>query len=83
MDLATTANVVTVLVGVVTLGGVLYEVFRTKVNRFVRHQFVRRQWNKRAKKCPRCGALHSHGVAWCGRCNFQFAQPKKQRGRRG
>lgn len=83
MDLATIANVVIVLVGVVTLGGVLYGVFRIRVNRFVRRQFVRRQWNKRAKKCPRCGALHSRGAAWCGKCNWQFSRPKKQRGRRG
>ncbi len=83
MDLDTTEKTISVIVCVVTLSGVLYGVFRAKVNRFVRRQCKRRRWHKHAKKCPRCGALHSRGAAWCGRWNFQFAKPKKQRGRRG
>jgi hypothetical protein len=83
MDLDTTEKTISVIVGVVTLGGVLYGLFRAKVNRFVRRAFTRRRWHKHAKKCPRCGALHARGTAWCGRCNFQFPRPKKQRGRRG
>jgi hypothetical protein len=56
MDLDTTEKTISIIVGVITLGGVLYAVFRHKVNRFVRRQFTGRRWHKHAKKCPRCGA---------------------------
>jgi hypothetical protein len=83
MDLDTTEKTISVIVGVATLGGLLYGAFRSSVNRLVRRAFTRQRRHKGAKKCPRCGALHSRGAAWCGRCNFQFARINKQRGRRG
>jgi hypothetical protein len=39
MDLDTTEKTISIFAGVVSLGGVLYGVFRQKVHRIVRRQF--------------------------------------------
>lgn len=81
MDLETTETTISIIGGVIFIGGALYGVFRRKINGFVRSQ-IGRQNRRSRKQCPQCGKWHNRGAIRCGRCNWQFlarTRPRKRR----
>lgn len=73
MDLSTTANVFTIISGVIAICGAVYAVFRRSFNRFVVNRFEPSRRARSAKQCPRCRALQPWLTARCGRCKWRFA----------